>query len=677
MNYYEEIDKLKGVGEKSRELLNKCGIYTIMDLLLYFPYDYDNLIYDRPLDEVGDKEKVVVTVKVKNILRDFRSKTGKTVTTVEFDNESSTLTCYWFNQPYMKNKFYIGKEVSIMGKLAYKGNKATISNPVILDNPVFDNQNILPKYSLNGNLTNNFFIKLLFNLLGSIKIEENLPLHIVEKYKLCSLDFAIRNIHLPKDSNCLKSAIRRLKFQELFTYSLKLLLLKNYINENKSGIAFKISEELKTLKELLPFELTGAQSNALREILLDQKKSAPMNRLLQGDVGSGKTIVAIVSLFNVVKNGYQGCIIAPTEILATQHYYEFVNILEKFDMKIELLTGSTTKKNKEIIKEKLKNGEIDIIVGTHAIIEDDVIFKKLGMIITDEQHRFGVLQRQKLYNKSKNADVLVMTATPIPRTLALYLYGDLDVSIINELPPGRQKIVTKYVESSERDETYNFALKCIREGRQVYVVCPLVVDNGENIKSVEALYEELKEMYFKDTEISYLHGKMKSSEKDSIMNSFKSGEIKLLISTTVIEVGVNVPNANLMIIENAERFGLSQLHQLRGRVGRGKHKSYCILVAKAKSKVTEKRLKTMEISNDGFFIAEEDLKLRGSGELFGSRQSGDDMLILSDLMADIKILKCANAEAKQILKSENKVDVNFKRDIIRILDTRSKYICFN
>lgn len=677
MNFYEDIGKLKGVGDKSKVLLNKCGIFTIMDLLLYFPRDYDNLIYDKPLEEVCDKEKVVVRAYVKNILKDFKSKSGKIVTTVEFYNETSSFSCYWFNQPYMKNKFCKNEKYSIMGKLVYKGSKATISNPVILDKDYFNHQDILPKYALSGTLSNNFFIKLIFNLLATLKIRENLPSHIINKYKLCSLDFALRNIHLPNDNDSLKASIRRLKFQELFTYSLKLLLLKNYINENKNGTAFKVSPELKRLKELLPFTLTNSQSNVLREILLDQKKPIVMNRLVQGDVGSGKTIVAIIALFNVVMNGFQGCIIAPTEILATQHYNEFKEILKDFNINISLLTGSTTKKNKEEIKTRLKSGEIDIIVGTHAIIEDDVIFNNLGMTVTDEQHRFGVLQRQRLYNKSKNADVLVMTATPIPRTLALYLYGDLDVSVINELPPGRQKIVTKYYENNKRNEVYKFALKCIAEGRQVYVVCPLVMENGDEIKSVEALYNELKEEYFNNIEIGFLHGKMKSKEKDEIMSSFKNGEINLLISTTVIEVGVNVPNANLMIIENAERFGLSQLHQLRGRVGRGKHKSYCILIAKAKSKVTEKRLKTMEASNDGFFIAEEDLKLRGSGELFGARQSGEDMLILSDLISDMQILKCANNEARILLNSKTQEDINFKNEIITILDTRSKYICFN
>lgn len=677
MNFYEEISSLKGVGDKSKTLLNKCGIYTIMDLLLYFPRDYDNLIYNKPMEEVEDKEKVVIKAQVKNIYRDFKSRSGKVVTTVEFYNETSSLTCYWFNQPYMKNKFSKGEKYSIMGKLIFKGNKATISNPVILDKDYFNNQDILPKYSLTGNLSNNFIMKLIFTLLDRIEIKENLPTYIIEKYKLCSLDFAIRNIHLPQNNDSLVSAIRRLKFQELFTYSLKLLLLKEYINENKKGIAFKISPHLKELKELLPFSLTSAQSNVLRDILLDQKKPIPMNRLVQGDVGSGKTIVAIIALFNVVMNGYQGCIIAPTEILATQHYNEFNNILKNFNLNISLLCGSTTKKNKEEIKNKLKDGEIDIIVGTHAIIEDDVEFKNLGMIITDEQHRFGVLQRQKLYNKSNNADVLVMTATPIPRTLALYLYGDLDVSAINELPPGRQKIVTKYVERNKRNDVYKFALKCISEGRQVYVVCPLVIENGDDIKSVEALYEELKEQYFRDIEIGFLHGKMSGKEKDKIMTSFKNEEIKLLISTTVIEVGVNVPNANLMIIENAERFGLSQLHQLRGRVGRGKHKSYCILISKTKSKITEKRLRIMEKSNDGFFIAEEDLKLRGSGELFGARQSGDDMLILSDPVSDINILKIANSEARILLNSKAREDIEFKKEIIEILESRSKYICFN
>jgi ATP-dependent DNA helicase RecG len=424
--------------------------------------------------------------------------------------------------------------------------------------------------------------------------------------------------------------------------------------------------------------LTKAQSRVIREILIDQKKDSPMNRLVQGDVGSGKTIVALIAIFNAIKNGYQVVMMAPTEILANQHYIEAEKLLTDFNISIKLLCGSTTQKRKEEIKRLLKEGEIDLIIGTHALIEDDVEFKNLGMVVTDEQHRFGVMQRSKLTNKSKNVDTLVMTATPIPRTLSLYLYGDLDVSIIDELPPGRQKIETYYISKSGKDRVYNFAVEEIKKGRQVYVVCPLVEENEElNISSVESLYNELKEKYFKDISIEILHGKMSSKNKDEIMNRFKKGETKTIISTTVIEVGINVPNATLMIIENSERFGLAQLHQLRGRVGRGHHKSYCILIAEIKNDIIRRRMEIMKTSNDGFFIAEQDLKIRGAGEIFGFRQSGEDNLILSDVVQDIELLKVANMEAKRLIESSDEKDITAKNEILKKFEQSTRFICFN
>ena len=471
---------------------------------------------------------------------------------------------------------------------------------------------------------------------------------------------------------------RRLKFQELFTYSLKILMLKEFIKFHNDGIQFKIAPELTFLKEQLPFELTRAQSKVVREILIDQKKDKGMNRLLQGDVGSGKTIVAIITMFNVVKNGYQTSMMAPTEILAKQHYAEIQNVLKDFPLNIKLLSGSTSAKNKQLIKDELKNGTIDIIIGTHALIEDNVEFKNLGMVVTDEQHRFGVSQRNRFSNKGKNIDILVMTATPIPRTLSLYLYGDLDVSIIDELPPGRQKIDTSYENMSSSDHVYDFALNEINKGRQVYIVCPLVEENEDmKLSSVEMLYEKLKKEQFKDINIAMIYGKMPSKLKNEVMDKFKDGEIKVLVSTTVIEVGVNVPNATVMIIENSERFGLAQLHQLRGRVGRGKYKSYCILLAKITNNIVRKRLEVLIKSNDGFYIAEEDLKTRGAGELFGIRQSGESGLILADVICDIDILKLANNEAKNLIQSNNSEDVVVKNDIIEKIKKSSNYICFN
>jgi ATP-dependent DNA helicase RecG len=690
MDLYDDISSLKGVGPKMKNLLYNCGIFTAMDILLYLPRDYERIYVHNDASEAIDR-KVILSCTAVAIERDIRTKNRRVISTVIFRTGNNTVKGKWFNQPYMKDKFTINENYVISGKLQdYKGEK-TIINPIIVtdvssqnkepsftDNRSENNFTIIPKYPLKEGLTNNFLVKIISHILGSIKILENLPQQLIKKHKLCSLEKAINNIHRPKTLEDLTEAQKRIKFQELFTYSLKVLMLKDFINNSKEGIAFKVSPELKVLKEGLPFTLTNAQSKVIREILINQKSNKQMNRLVQGDVGSGKTIVAIISMFNVAKNGYQAAMMAPTEILANQHYVEIKHILKNFDLNIGMLTGSTRAKQKDIIKQDLKDGNIDIIVGTHALLEDDVQFKKLAMVVTDEQHRFGVMQRSKLFNKGSNVDVLVMTATPIPRTLALYLYGDLDVSIIDELPPGRQKIETSYVEERTADKVYKFALKEIHNGRQVYIVCPLVEDNEElSITSVEKLYLNLKLSYFKDVEVAILHGKMPNKLKDEIMNKYKNGQIKVLVSTTVIEVGINVPNASVMIIQNAERFGLSQLHQLRGRVGRGEYKSYCILVANIKNEIVKKRLEIIKESNDGFRIAEEDLKIRGSGELFGFRQHGENSLLLADVIEDIELLKAANLEAKKLIKSSDEKDIKVKNEIVKKLDHTSKFICFN
>ncbi|MGL4742564.1 MAG: ATP-dependent DNA helicase RecG, partial [Sarcina sp.] len=507
---------------------------------------------------------------------------------------------------------------------------------------------------------------------------DNLPEDMIEKYKLCSLDKAIRNIHFPSDKATLKEAILRLKYQELFTYSMKVMMMRKHIKEKTNGIQFKICQELVELKESIPFALTNAQAKVVREILLDQKSIVPMNRLVQGDVGSGKTLVALIALFNVYKNGYQTAIMAPTEILAIQHKAEAEKFLGKFGVDIELLTGSTTNKEKLRIKEKIRSGVPILVVGTHALLQDDVEFTNIGFVVTDEQHRFGVEQRSRLVNKNRRADTLVMTATPIPRTLSLYLYTDLDISIIDELPPGRKVIDTKVIDMKERNNVYKFAYEQIISGRQVYVVSPLIEENEKlELNSVEQLYDELKSGVFRDVNIEILHGKMKPKEKEDIINRFKENKIKMIISTTVIEVGVNVPNATVMIIENAERFGLAQLHQLRGRVGRGEHKSYCMLVANMKTEVTKRRMHIMEESNDGFYISEEDLKLRGAGEIFGIRQHGDEEFILASVTEDIKILKCANMEAKNIVNDNSEFSNKICMEVSKNLERSRSYICFN
>ncbi len=676
MNIYSDIGQLKGVGPKTKDLLNKCGIYNILDLLLYFPRDYEFLNSVTDLNTTNENEKFTIKCELLEFKKDIRTKTGKVLTTLVFQCNEQKILAKWFNQPYIKKNFVLGKKYNLVGKIKKNGTFFEVINPVAGCEDLAQSK-IAPKYSLKDSLSNNIVVKLINQILDNIIISENLPNLIVEKYNFVSLDYAIRNIHFPKDRDSLNKSKKRLKFQELFTYSIKIMMLKQHV-KSSNGIAFKMVEELKELKESLPFELTSAQSRTIREILLDQKKPMPMNRLVQGDVGSGKTIVAIIAMFNVVKNGYQAVMMAPTEILANQHFAEVKKVLKRFEIPIEILSGSTKNSEKLRIKEKIKSGESMIVIGTHALIEEDVEFVNLGIIVTDEQHRFGVYQRSKLINKGKEADVLVMTATPIPRTLSLYLYGDLDISIIDELPPGRQKIDTIFFHNRYRNKAYELAQNQIKDGRQVYIVCPLIEENEAlDLSSVNKLYDDLKSTYFKGIPLEMLHGKMNGKSKEDVMDRFKKGEVKAIISTTVIEVGVNVPNATVMIIENAERFGLSQLHQLRGRVGRGSHKSYCVLIAEANSNVTKKRMQIMTQSNDGFFIAEQDLRIRGAGELFGIKQHGDSELILANIIEDSDILRIANMEAKKVINSNCEADKKLCSEVIKNLQKTSKYICFN
>ena len=679
MDIYDDIKSIKGVGAVTARNLNNCCIFNILDLLLYFPRDYEIISSCGNLNKAGTG-KVIMDCRVKSIGKDIRTKNKKILSTVVFENESGIFQGKWFNQPYMKNKFKINEVYRIMGKVERFNGSISIMNPTLANNGTKGKKEdkIIPIYPLKAGITNNTLIKIISKVICQVDIEENLPLSIIKKYKFCDLNKAIRKIHMPGNIEELEEARRRLKFQELFSYSLKILMLKNYHSKNKKGIAFKIAPELKELKRRIPYELTKSQNKVIREILLDEKRELPMNRLLQGDVGSGKTIVAIIAIFNVVKNGYQAVFMAPTEILANQHYGECKMLLQDLGVNIQLLCGSVTEKNKKILKEDLKCGKIDIIIGTHALIEDDVEFKNIGMVVTDEQHRFGVAQRSKLINKGKRVDTLVMTATPIPRTLSLCLYGDLNISTIDELPPGRKKIHTYYTDKNSRDRVYKFALEEIKKGRQVYIVCPLVEENSNlNLSSVKEIYDELKEKYFKDLEIGILYGKMFSRDKEETMNKFKEGKIKAIISTTVIEVGVNVPNAAVMVIENAERFGLAQLHQLRGRVGRGEYKSYCILIADIKNDFIRRRMEIMKSSSDGFFIAEEDLKIRGSGEIFGFKQHGESELIFSNLSQDIHIFKLANLEAKRFLESKGSENEKITKEVMDKLQKTFKIISFN
>ena len=676
MDVSNDVSILKGVGPKLLEKLNKCGIFTIMDLLLYFPRDYEFLGNNVSVNEINNDEKNVLTCFCMGCCGDVRTKTGKYLTTIRFNYNGTIIEGKWFNQRFIKNTFKIGEKYDLIGKFKKVGNKIEVVNPIVGIKVAMKNE-IVPKYSLKEELTDKILIKLISNCLENIKIKDNLPQEMIDKYKMVDLDFAVRNIHFPSGRNELEKAIIRLKFQELFTYSMKLLLLKRKLKV-ENGISFPWVKELGDLKAALPYSLTEAQTRVVREILRDQKSLFPMNRLVQGDVGSGKTVVALIAIFNVVKCGYQATLMVPTEILASQHYEEAKKLLEPFGIHIELLTGSTSAKEKRRIKEIITTETPMVVIGTHALIQEDVDFKNLGLVVTDEQHRFGVEQRNRLINKGRRPDVLVMTATPIPRTLALYIYSDLDISVIDKLPPGRKPVKTKFYNDDHRMLAYDLALDEIRKGRQVYIVCPLIEEDEKlSLNSVEKLYDELRDGVFRGINIEILHGKMKPKEKDEIINRFKRDETKVIISTTVIEVGVNVPNASVMIIENAERFGLAQLHQLRGRVGRGQYESYCVLTGNAKTDNTKRRMEIMTESTDGFYISEQDLKLRGSGELFGLKQSGDEGFVLANLYDDVKILRCAREDGKMLLESEDPNKVKLCRDIAYSLERWSKYICFN
>ena len=575
-------------------------------------------------------------------------------------DETDSCLITWFNQPYLKDKFVVGNKYKFFGKVNRKGGKVTFNSPVFDTEEKSQNTGrIIPIYPLTFNLSQNQLRKIMESGIKEVygNLKETLPDYLLKEYNLEDINNATKHIHFPDEFKDFNIARNRLVFEELLSVQLALLELKNSYNNDIKGIEFSKDAKMSDVINTLPFKLTKAQLRVLEEIDRDMESSKNMNRLLQGDVGSGKTVVAMCTAYKAVKSGYQAAIMAPTAILATQHLENFKGILENLGIRCELLISGITKKKKEDILERLKNGEIDILIGTHALIEDNVIFKNLGLVVTDEQHRFGVKQRTKIAEKGENPDVLVMTATPIPRTLALILYGDLDISIIDELPPNRKKIETFAVNKNMTNRVNAFIKKQIDEGRQAYIVCPLVEENEEmDLKSVEKIYDTYSKEVFPGYRVEYIHGKMKPKEKDDIMERFKKHEIDILISTTVIEVGVDVPNSNIMVIENAERFGLAQLHQLRGRVGRGDYQSYCILKFEGKSETVRKRMKVMCETNDGFVISEKDLELRGSGDFFGTMQHGLPEFKIANLFQDVDMLKMVQSVAMKILLDDSKLE---------------------
>ena len=672
----ESIQYVKGIGPKKAEKLNRLGIYTIKDLLYYFPRQFEDRSIIKKIAQLEDEEKVTVKALITNI-ESYTPKKGMTITRIDVKDDTGFAKLTFFNREYIKNTFRVGDSILAFGKVKKNGRFVELNSCELeyLSSSPKNIGKLMPVYPLSYGITNKDImntIRMVFEN-KDIRIPEYMPEHLMKKYRLCGIEYAIKNIHFPKDKESLKVALYRLIFEELLVLQLGLFMYKGG-SSDKKGIVFKRDSRLDDVLESLPFKLTRAQSRALNEIIDDMCSEKVMNRLVQGDVGSGKTVVALLALAECVFNGYQGALMAPTEILAQQHYESFTETFEDIGINVELLTGSVTKKQKEGILQRVKDGEVDILIGTHALIEDNVEFENIGLVITDEQHRFGVRQRGKLSSKGVSPDILVMTATPIPRTLALILYGDLDISIIDELPPGRQPIETIAVEKKKRDKVYNSLVRReVDKGRQVYIVCPLVEESETlDITSATETAEEIKRDFFPDLRVGLLHGKMKPSEKDAIMTAFKNHELDILVSTTVIEVGVNVPNSTLMIIENAERFGLAQLHQLRGRVGRGKHQSYCVLIYGSNSEVCRKRMDIMEETNDGFKISEKDLEIRGPGEFFGTMQHGVPELKIANLFKHMKILKTVQQEARIIIGDDPTLDFKEYRGLKREIESKFK-----
>ena len=650
----ERLTTIKGIGPGREKQLHKLGITNVTSLLTYFPRSYEDR---RTIYRIGELKSGMTGGVVGNVIavQEKRPRPRLSILEVVIADGTGPLKIVLFNQGYKKNFYKKGQRLYAYGKAEFQYGSMQMNTPQIenLGDGGEPDRGIVPIYALADGVSQFVVRSSVRNwFAANHELQEILPTEVREAHQYMSRYDAFKMMHFPDSSERYEDARHQLAYEELFVMQSGLALLRNKEQCHKGPKMGPNGDLMAQCIENLPFSLTGDQQRALEDIRIDMEDERPMQRLLQGDVGSGKTVVATLSLLKAIENGYQGALMAPTEILAAQHYEGITEVCGNLGITIELLTGSTTKKEKERIYEGLADGSINMIIGTHALIQEGVNFHNLGLVIIDEQHRFGVEQRARLQQKGTYPHVLIMTATPIPRTMTLSVYGDLAVSLIKEMPPGRKPVKTYAVDSSYKERLRTFFGKEMAEGRQVYVVCPLVEESEKlDLQAAEELYLELKEYFYKAYEVGLVHGRMKPSEKDEVMNAFHKGEISLLVSTTVIEVGVNVPNATIMCIEGAERFGLSQLHQLRGRVGRGSHQSYCILVSDSKNDVSQERLKLMEQTQDGFELAEQDLLLRGSGQLFGLAQSGLPDLRVANIIKDIEILVQAR---KDVLDFANK-----------------------
>lgn len=663
----QSLRTLKGVGEKTEKLFQKVGIYDTDDLLHYYPRNYDE--YETPVDIAELKEETVQAVSAAVCSGVYvNSVRGRQIISVNIADQSGKFPVVWFNLPYLKKTLRKGSWFVFRGRIVRKQGKLEMEHPEIFTPSAYEEilHNLQPIYGLTAGLSNKTVVKMVTQLLEDLPMQsEYLPEELRERYGLADVNYALKTIHFPKNKEELLVSRKRLVFDEFLLFIISVRRMKEKAEETPNCFPVKETWLTEEVIERLPYSLTNAQLNAWHEIERDLAGRTMMSRLVQGDVGSGKTILAFLAMFLVADNGYQAALMAPTEVLARQHYEGFLKLMEEQGLSFPtvLLTGSDTAKEKRIAYERIASGEAAIIIGTHALIQEKVEYANLALVITDEQHRFGVKQREALTTRGNPPNVLVMSATPIPRTLAIILYGDLDISVIDELPAKRLPIKNCVVNTSYRPKAYSFIEKQVRQGRQAYVICPMVEESeGMDAENVLDYTQKLKENLPSDIQIEYLHGKMKPKEKNRVMESFAAGEIQVLVSTTVVEVGVNVPNATVMMVENAERFGLAQLHQLRGRVGRGEYQSYCIFIQGNQDQIS-KRLEILNKSNDGFYIAGEDLKLRGPGDLFGIRQSGDMEFRIGDIYNDSTILKEASEAAEEILSLDPELDLEQHRSL--------------